>query len=371
VLSLAKLLSGAGYKVAIASFDSPDTLTHFNATAPIYKLGPIPRLPLLFRPWAYALSASRLSLLKRKLGVDVTISNLWRADLISQLSRGADRKLALCHINIIGNFSNQLMVRFRPVVALVYRLFDHVIAVSYPLAQELRDLYGLASDRIRTIENFTESPSSIPDKHQEKIKRFIWCGRFVPEKNVTGLLHAWADFANLHTGVQLVLLGEGPLRRECQILANKLGSRVAASTEDVSAQLVFLGKVTDPANYMIGAQALLLSSTAEGLPMVILEALAHGLPVLASDCPAGGVRSALADDVNPLSQKILELTSCGALLPIPDPSKPNSLKVWSTALSIATFDTKQSDTWRLGALMRANRFSSQAALRAWQHVLVS
>jgi hypothetical protein len=52
------------------------------------------------------------------------LRNLWGADLISVLSGGNDRKIALCHINVVGNPTNRLMVSFRPLVAAIYRKFD-------------------------------------------------------------------------------------------------------------------------------------------------------------------------------------------------------------------------------------------------------
>lgn len=166
VHALSGLLSKAGFEVAQASFDAPGVRRHFESDTPLYGLGPIPRLPLALRPLAYALAAWRLRRLKQRLGTHVTISNLWGADLISVLSGGADRKLALCHINVVGNSTNRLMLRLLPLVAAVYRRFDRVIAVSEPLADELKTLYRLADGQSGHIDNFVDRPAAergLPD----------------------------------------------------------------------------------------------------------------------------------------------------------------------------------------------------------------
>ncbi len=366
VHSLSTLLRGPGREVFQATFDAPEVPRHFDSVVPLYPLGPIPRLPLPLRPLAYALTAWRLHQLKKRLDIDVTISNLWGADLISILSRGADRKIALCHINVVGNASNRLMVQLRPLVAAVYRRFDRVIAVSETLAAELKALYRLPAARVGNIDNFVDRPDAISTLPADGVQRFIWCGRLSPEKNVAGLLHAWAGFVEGRTGVQLVLLGDGPLRDELMALAASLGLRVAPAMSDAGAQVIFAGEVSDPAAYMLGARALLLSSHAEGLPMVVLEALSLGLPVLASDCQAGGVRTALLGhgSCNPL-RIAAEAAPAGFLLPVPRGDAPATLAPWREALAIASQDEVHVKAWQVGALDRARHFSSNAVRARW------
>jgi glycosyltransferase involved in cell wall biosynthesis len=198
------------------------------------------------------------------------------------------------------------------------------------------------------------------------VQRFVWCGRFNPEKNVEGLLHAWAGFVAARFGVQLVLLGDGPLRDELLALAGSIGLRIGRAIEDTHSHVIFLGKVHDPAAYMLGARALLLSSYAEGLPMVVLEALSLGLPVLASDCRAGGVRTALLGqgECNP-NRTDIEFTPAGALLPVPLRDAPATLRLWGEALATASQDTFQLSRWQAGAMVRASNFSSRAVRDRW------
>lgn len=78
----------------------------------------------------------------------------------------------------------------------------------------------------------------------------------------------------LRARLRLVLVGEGPLRAECQQLL-----RAAGLTD-----LAWLpGERRDVPQLMQGFDAFVLPSLAEGISNTILEAMATGLPVLAAD----------------------------------------------------------------------------------------
>lgn len=366
---LSRLLSSDELEVFEASFDPPDANRRYESPASFHPLGPIPRLPLPLRPIEYVLTAWRLRRLKNRLRIDVTISNLWRADLISALSGGKDKKIALCHINIIDNPTNAAMLRFRPFVAAVYRLFDRIIAVNEALAGELASLYSLPSERVGHIDNFVPHPEVVSRLPQDGVTRFVWCGRMSAEKNVGGLLLAWREFVLVRDNVQLILLGDGPQREELEASADALRLRRGA-IENRAAQVVFAGFVAEPSEFILGADALLLASLNEGLPSVILEALSLGTPVLASDCPGGGVRSALLGHgvVDP-DRESAEWTPCGALLPVPTAARPQSLMRWSEALARIYRDEAEVRAWREGALRRAVHFSPAAARCRWLDTL--
>lgn len=359
VHNLSVLLDGSGYSVAVASFDDSGDAWQFPCAGTRHALGSVGRLPLALRWVEYARQAARLARLKRSIKPDVTISNLWRADLISLLSAGTDRKIALAHINVVGNPTNRQMVRMRQLVGAVYRRFTRVVAVSTPLADELKALYRLKSGQALAIDNFTEVPPATPALPDDGVARAVWCGRLVPEKNLSGMLEVWSALCQRRGKVQLLVIGDGPLRAELEAKAKDLGLALGRSADDTSAQIVFTGAVARPADYMVQARALLLTSLAEGLPMILLEALALGLPVIAADCPSGGVRAALSDSG-------AEATGHGALLPIPHSGDRAAQAVWVRWLEQAMTDDGALAGWRSSALARAERFSPPVALGRWQ-----
>jgi glycosyltransferase involved in cell wall biosynthesis len=359
VHNLSLLLAKQGHSLAIASFDDATSDWHFKGGGERFALGQGVRLPLALRWIEYGLQARKLARLKRKFRPDLTVSNLWRADLISLLSGGSDRKIALAHINVVGNPTNRLMVRLRGLVGAVYRRFDRVVAVSQPLAAELAELYGLGVGRCTAIDNFTDAPAARPCLPADAVRRAVWCGRLVREKNLAGLLEVWAKLSDTLERVQLVVIGDGPLRAELEGRARELGLQLGSDPADPTVQVAFVGAVPSPADYQVSGRVFLLSSLAEGLPMVVLEALALGVPVIAADCPSGGVRAALGEHGGPE-------TGSGALLPIPLPGDHASQEAWLPWLVTALTDDAQLADWRKGALVRAERFSARRAAAEWQ-----
>lgn len=364
--NLSRLFVGAGHTVVQVTFDPPGAPVILSNRVRIYQLGPIPRLPLVFRLLSYALAAFRLTRLKRRLRPDITISNLWRSDLISQLSFGSDKRISLCHINVVNNPSNHLMVKLRVFVAFVYRRFVKVVAVSEPLAKELSDFYGLAPPKIYFIDNFV-FPTSTRKILKDDSKWFVWVGRMVPEKNVKGLLYAWAGFALLHTDVKLVLIGDGPLRKDLIRLAGDIGLKISSNLTEPLGNVIFMGQLMNPQDYIAPARALLLSSMSEGVGLVLLEAMSLGVPVLAADCNPGGVRATIlgSGQCDPSCEHGVT-TSCGVLLPVPD---PENYLIWRPWLEKVAYDEFQWHAWSVGSKSRSERFSSEYAMSKWSRIL--
>jgi L-malate glycosyltransferase len=117
-------------------------------------------------------------------------------------------------------------------------------------------------------------------------------GGLRPEKDHATLLRACAP---LDCRVQIV--GEGPLRKALEQLADELGMRQ---------RVEFTGLLADPAAAYRAFDVFALSSRTEQMPLSLLEAMASALPVAGSD--VGDVRHMLPDD------------SGAGLVPAGDPS---------------------------------------------------
>jgi glycosyltransferase involved in cell wall biosynthesis len=102
----------------------------------------------------------------------------------------------------------------------------------------------------------------------------ICVARLSPQKGIALLIDAAAIVAKSHA-FHLSIIGDGPMRSELEAQIEAL------DLQDV----VTLCGWRDPQNVwreMLRARALVLSSFAEGLPVVIMEALALGRPVIAT-----------------------------------------------------------------------------------------
>jgi len=368
--SLSRLLKN-DYDISIASFDPLGSKSFFQNSVPFYRLGGDLKLPLPLRAFTYLRAARRLSELKHHLGIDIAISVLWRADLINMLSRTGKKTVSLAVINILNNQSNTLMVKLRGPVGHIYRHFDRILSITPEIAAELRTLYRLDPTRIGVFKTFLACPST-PAIFSDGRPRFVFCARAVHEKNMDGLLHVYALFAARNPGHQMVIIGDGPMLGVMKILATDLGLSVSTDFNS-DAQVLFVGNSIAPEAYMKGARAFLLTSRHEGVPTVVILAAGLGLPILAADCRGGGMRVLfkLTPRLLRLKAKNEDSPAAGLLLPIPEPSQPDTLDIWVRAMEVADQDQDRREKWIAGALKMASDHSPEAAHREWISIIES
>ncbi|MCH8923943.1 MAG: glycosyltransferase family 4 protein, partial [Planctomycetes bacterium] len=119
-------------------------------------------------------------------------------------------------------------------------------------------------------------------------RRLIAClGRLDPQKGVAWLLEAMPRVFAEVAGLELVLVGDGPLRGRLETLAAKLG---------IADRVHFAGFRDDVPEILAASELVVLGSRWEGMPNVILEAMAGGRPVVATD--VAGVREALGPNAD-------------------------------------------------------------------------
>jgi glycosyltransferase involved in cell wall biosynthesis len=342
--SLSRLLSGS-YIISIASFDAVDSRPYFQYDVPFYALGSGRNLPLFFRLITYMGSARRLLRLKRSLEIDLTISVLWRADLVNVLSHTRDSMMSLAVINILDNETNRMLVRLRSLVGLIYRRFDRVLAIAPEIVSEYKKLFNVDPDKIDLFKTFLARPSVL-SYYTDGKPRFVACARMVHEKNIEGLLHVFARYCVRHPLHQLVIIGDGPLLDDMKNLSLLLNLTFSVQP-DSNAQVLFVGSTANPEMFMLNARAFLLTSRHEGVPTVMILAASLGLPILAADCHGGGAR--LLFNV-PTDAPLSDLEgdagiSAGILLPIPEPAQSDTLDAWTQAMDLIHSDPVRRQKW--------------------------
>lgn len=168
---------------------------------------------------------------------------------------------------------------------------QHIIIPSESMRELLVDQYGLKN-------NFTVIPTGIDlDSYRtadgERIRKkrrwdkdivMISVGRLASEKNWGTLLHAAALVIRDIPHFRLVLIGDGPDRKDLEYLAKELGIR---------RRVTFTGSrpFSEVPSYMKAANLFGFASVTETQGLATLEAMAAGLPVIAVD--ASGTRDIL------------------------------------------------------------------------------
>lgn len=357
------------HNVYQVSFDQAGGRRVFNSDIPYYAIGSTKYKNFRIVKLVYRLLIIlRLRRLKKFLDIDLSISVLWEADLISALSGGADRKISLMVTNIYDNPTNRHMLRYPKIFEIIYRRFDKVLAINRPVLQELASLLKITDHQQGTFRNFLPPTHPIPIWQDDQIRRYVFCGRFVQEKNLEGLLHVWQAFSSKRNNVQLIILGDGPLSNFYHQLASDLNMKVGFTIYDNDADILFLGLVARPEDYMINCRALVVPSRNEGTPTVIIMALFLGLPVIAADSNGGCISDMLR--FNDLEGHVNKFeVAFGLLLPIPTSENPSTISIWTKQLLDFDLDSSNWKKKRISAKNLSQSFTVESAQEEWSRLL--
>ena len=158
-----------------------------------------------------------------------------------------------------------------------------VAAVSGPLAEYLVERVKIPPEKVQPVLNGVDVHRFRPDGKTQGLREslslpagacIVGCvARFSPVKDHTTLLRAFSILAKMNEEAHLVLVGEGELEGSLRTLAADLG---------IQARVHFVGPLKDTAPAYRDFDIFVLSSTAEGTSMSILEALATAVPVVAT-----------------------------------------------------------------------------------------
>jgi glycosyltransferase involved in cell wall biosynthesis len=145
-----------------------------------------------------------------------------------------------------------------------------VIAPSKHVSR-LVQAWGVDEERVRIVPNAAPPVSRLEGR---RTRRGLFVGRLVRWKHVDDVIHVLQRVDAL----ELEIIGSGPELESLQRLSRTLG---------VDARVVFHGPMPRERvlKKMLEAGFLVLPSSYEGMPHVVLEAFAAGLPVVASDAP--------------------------------------------------------------------------------------
>jgi glycosyltransferase involved in cell wall biosynthesis len=196
-------------------------------------------------------------------------------------------------------------------IELAYRFTDPLATLSTNVCQAAVERFvavgAVPAGRMRAVVNGLEPGAFAPNAERRERTRldlglfdhFTWLavGRLDVQKDYPTMLAATARAAQAHPELVVLVVSDGPQRAALEQERERLG--LSAD------QVRFLGARSDVPDLMRAADAYLMSSAWEGLPMVLLEASAAHLPIVATD--VGG------------NAEIVLQGRTGALVPARDP----------------------------------------------------
>jgi glycosyltransferase involved in cell wall biosynthesis len=227
-------------------------------------------------------------------------------------------------------------------------LTDQVTAVSEAVAETHQRQKLVQKEKLRIVPNGIDTTCFRPDAEVRARVRtrlgfgeeFVWfaSGRLEAVKDYPNLLEA---FAQLDRPARLLIAGDGPQWTDLQSLATQRG---------IQEKIVFLGFTEDVLPYLQAADAYVLASKWEGLPMGILEAAACALPTVATDVPG--------------SRHAVEHGRTGFLAPAC--SSASLSETMGRLMSLSA--TQRHTMGRNGRRSIAERYSLERVLDCWEEV---
>ncbi|MCI0696569.1 glycosyltransferase [candidate division KSB1 bacterium] len=179
------------------------------------------------------------------------------------------------------------------------RGLDSLVVNCQPAAEFLRQ--HRPKLQVKMVPNGVEVPESLPDaEHKKKLRELLGISRtakvigavgsMIPRKNVAALIKAIGLLSSQEAELELVLIGDGPLRRDLERQA------LSSLPKDM---VRFTGAIPNAAAWFPAFDLLCLPSLdLEGTPNVLIEASAAGLPVVVTR--VGGVAHVVDDGVTGL-----------------------------------------------------------------------
>lgn len=172
-----------------------------------------------------------------------------------------------------------------------------VVTVSEFNLAHLREVYGADAGRVRRVYNGLDLERFSWSSPAERPARLVAVGRLVEKKGFADLLDAVALLRAAGRGLEVDLVGSGPLEQALRAQATALGLddvvRLHGALPQGRVREVVRGAAAFAAPCVVGEDG-----NRDGLPTVLLEAMALGTPCVAT--PVTGIPEVLQDGVTGL-----------------------------------------------------------------------
>jgi len=224
----------------------------------------------------------RLAAIVRRERPLVVHSHMVHANLLARITRlSVKMPVLVCtaHSIIEGGRAREI----------AYRLTDPLTDLTTQVSEAGRLRYiqvgAVPSNKILYIPNGIDTARFQPNPNARQVVRdalgcpkeaFVWLtvGRLEPVKNHLNLLSAFQEVAAVHPHARLLIAGQGLLQAAIEQRIAELG---------LAAQVRLLGVRRDIPELLNAADAFVLPSLWEGMPLTLLEASATALPIVATD----------------------------------------------------------------------------------------
>jgi glycosyltransferase involved in cell wall biosynthesis len=260
---------------------------------------------------------------------DIVHAHGFKAALYGQLCTPSAAKFIITHHGIT---SHTLKVKiYEAIEKWTMKKAHKVIAVSEMMRIDL-ERRGIPVTKIRVVENLLSMAVVTREIPRNNHLSLVYVGRLSLEKGVHHLLIALSKLPKL-IPFRLVVVGDGREKDKLIQQANELG---------IDDSIDFVGFQRDVKMFLIPADALVIPSLREGLPMTLIEACCMGLPVIGSK--VGGIPLLVEHKENGLLFKSEDSDDLSSFLAEFDDDKNQYLKT-AAELSSSFLKRYSPDKW--------------------------
>ena len=153
---------------------------------------------------------------------------------------------------------------------------DWIAGICDATMNNMKSIHSIPSRKIVRVYNGADPVKRVVRELWPSKSGFtlVYVGRLEPVKNNTLLLNAFCVALQSVPGLRLWMVGDGSERKMLESMAAELS---------ITSQVTFWGQQLDVAPFFSAADAFIMSSKSEGLPMSLLQALSLGLPAIVTD----------------------------------------------------------------------------------------
>lgn len=183
--------------------------------------------------------------------------------------------------------------------AMASKFCDSVVGICDATCDNLRQAPFARKSRILRIYNGAVpiDPPPVSQRPPKTGFTLVYVGRFAPVKDHSTLLKALELARQSAPDLHLWMVGDGPERQSMENLVGTLG---------IAENVTFWGQQMNVAPFFSGADAFIMSSVSEGLPISLLQAMSVGLPAIVTD--VGGMA------------EVVRFAKAGITTPVGDPA---------------------------------------------------
>ena len=173
---------------------------------------------------------------------------------------------------------------------------DWIAGICEITCNNLRGAPMAHRNKIVRVYNGASAIERVPiDQLGKRGFTLVFVGRLAAVKNLQTLIRAVSIAVKQLPDLEFWVVGDGPVRAELEALTADLG---------ITNHVRFWGQRLDTAQFFSAADAFVMSSVSEGLPMSLLQAMSIGVPAIITD--VGGMA------------EVVRLSGAGLMAPVGD-----------------------------------------------------